>query len=182
MNKTEMINKVGDRVFLNPSPLFSYEYLAKNSLASNTYRGFHKIDKLRPGASVVFVEFLLEKKSVIIENLNSATSEIDVSKIEDELCKELLGKLKINIINDQLKSYNKLRKPMDIVFQHMNAMGDFIKDRNKIVEFLFLPLDSQIFQSDFVFSDLEINKLKIKRSFTFKDIDKEKQYKNIQDF
>lgn len=71
---------------------------------------------------------------------------------------------------------------MDIVFQHMTAMGDFIKDRSKIVEFLFLPLDSQIFQSDFVFSDSEITKFRINRNFTFTSIKTKAQYKNIQDF
>jgi hypothetical protein len=45
-----------------------------------------------------------------------------------------------------------------------------------------LPLDSQMFKSDFVFSDNEITKLHLKRNFTFKDIDNQKQYSEIQNF
>ena len=53
----EIINKinfVGERVFYNPTPLIDYEMLIKNSLGSNTYRGFHKINKTEQGSKDVF--------------------------------------------------------------------------------------------------------------------------------
>ena len=47
---------------------------------------------------------------------------------------------------------------------------------------MFLPLDSQMFQSDFVFSDKERQELKIKKEFTFKDILEQSHYNEIQEF
>jgi hypothetical protein len=46
MNKIiSSINKAGQQVFYNPTPLYDYQILVIKSLGPNTYRGFHKIDK-----------------------------------------------------------------------------------------------------------------------------------------
>lgn len=183
MVSVEQINVVGDRIFLNPRPLLSYEELAKRSLGSNTYRGFHKLDKSGLGAAHVFREVLLQNKDSIVRNINGAGSESDITVLLTEVCDTLRAELKNHIRADQLNSFNKLRKPMDIVIQHMVAMGDVFGDaRSKIINWLFLPLDSQIFQSGFIFSDQEARNLGIKRSYTFKDIKDEIHYGDIQNF
>jgi len=71
-----------------------------------------------------------------------------------------------------------------IVIEHFVAMlKDLDSDkRNKIVPNLYLPLDSQMFQSKDVFSDNEISKLRINRNFTFKDIMRKSHYYDIQGF
>lgn len=183
MVSVEQINVVGDRIFLNPRPLLSYEELSKRSLGSNTYRGFHKLDKSGLGAAHVFREVLLQNKDSIVRSINGAGAESDINVLLTEVCDTLRAELKNHIRADQLNSFNKLRKPMDIVIQHMVAMGDGFGDvRSKIINWLFLPLDSQIFQSGFIFSDQEARNLGIKRSYTFKDIKDEIHYGDIQNF
>jgi len=183
MNKIERMNKVGDKVFLNPSPLLSYDKLAKCSLGPNTYRGFHRIDKNQDGASKIFSQVFGKKRSIIQDGIRKVNSENDLDNLLKGICKNLLGGLKANIRADQLTSFNKIRKPMDIVIQHMVAMGeDFNDARPKVTDLLFLPLDSQMFQSDFVFSDQEVKHLRIKRTFTFTNIECESHYADIQAF
>ena len=152
MDKIVEMNKVGQRIFHNPQSLLSYETLVKRSLGPNTYRGFHKIDKSKSGAKDAFEKTLKEE-------------------------------LKKNIRNEQLISFNKLRKPIDIFIEHLIAMEtNFSSVRQNLTKHMFLPLDSQMFQSDFVFSDKERQELKIKKEFTFKDILEQSHYNEIQEF
>ncbi len=176
------LNKKGDQIFCDPRPTCSYEELVQRSLTQNTYRGFHRIDKQKPGAKEAFQRTLRAQKSNIISNLNSAESEHDIDKLADRLCEILIKNLS-NIKQKQLHSYNKLRKPIDIVLEHMVAIGsDFERARKKTIDHLFLPLDSQIFMHDLIFSDQERRGLSIKRSFTFKDIKTRNHYIKIQNF
>lgn len=183
MNKIERINEVGDRVFLNPQPLLSYEILVQKSLGPKTYRGFHKEEKEKEGAAEVFRSFLTKDKGYIVETIRKSNSQESIDELSNYICKKLKVKL-INNKKNQLKSFNKLRKPVDIFIEHIVAMCDSFDEstRQRVTEWLYLPLDSQMFQSDFVFSDLEIDILKIKRKFTFKDIESEDRYHNIQSF
>ena len=67
--------------------------------------------------------------------------------------------------------------------EHFMAMATECNDcRDCLTSFLFLPLDSSMFQSPIVFSDRAIYKLRIKRSFTFKDIKERSHYVEIQKF
>lgn len=183
MPTIKTLNRVGDRVFLDPNPLLSYDELAERSLGSNTYRGFHRIDKDQDGAGAIFRQVLVRKRNLIQVRTNTATSESDLNILLKNVCRTLKKKLSQNIRADQLNSFNKIRKPMDIVIQHMVAMGeDFADARRNATEFLFLPLDSQVFQSDFIFTDQETSALGIKRTYTFKDIESEAHYFEIQDF
>lgn len=181
--KIMLLNKVGQQIFYNPSPLFDYESLVKSSLGPNTYRGFHKINKNKPGSKEIFEKILIDNSEFIIKTLKSIKSEKALNSFENEICLTLKADLKKNIDNNQLKSFNKLRKPIDILVEHLISMGsDFSTTREKLIQHLFLPLDSQMFQSSFVFSDSEISELNIKRSFTFKDIMDENHYYRIQQF
>jgi hypothetical protein len=106
-----------------------------------------------------------------------------IDDLENEICDLLENELKKNIKNKQLISYNKIRKPVDIFIEHVVAMEmSFSPVRQSLTKHLFLPLDSQMFQSDFVFSDKERLELKIKKGFTFKDIEVKSHYNEIQEF
>ena len=178
-----LINKVGQQVFYNPIPLLDYDTLVKKSLGPNTYRGFHKIDKSKSGSKVAFEKVLINNFKFIVDTLLNTKTEKELDSFEKQIFDILKEELKNNINNKQLISFNKLRKPIDIVVEHFISMGsDFFSARQTLTKHLFLPLDSQMFQSRFVFSDKEISELKIKRSYTFKDIVYEKQYYEIQSF
>lgn len=175
--------KVGERIFYNPNPQLSYEYLSQYSLSSNTFRGFHRIDKTKPGAGQFFRDVLNQHSKLIIQTIKIASNETDIDLLSNELLQILKFELSKNINQHQLQSYNKIRKPVDIVLEHMVSMFEgFKEERKKIVPFLFLPLDSQMFQSEFVFSDLEIKELKLNRNFTFQDIWDKSHYSEIQKF
>lgn len=183
IRKINKINEVGNRVFLDPTPLLTYEELVQRSLGSNTYRGFHKVKKDSSGAACAFRSVLLRDKNFIINKIKNAKSRNNINDLVKEVCRRLHLELSENIREDQLASFNKIRKPMDIVIQHMVAMGeDFTKERGRLTKWLYLPLDSQMFQSDFVFSDAEAKSLNIKRNFTFRSIECENNYMEIQDF
>lgn len=183
MDKIAEMNKVGQRIFYNPLPLLSYETLVKRSLGPNTYRGFHRIDKSKSGAKDAFEKILIANSNFIIDNLEVSKTEKELDDLENDICDLLMNELKKNIKNEQLISYNKIRKPVDIFIEHLVAMEtDFSPVRQSLTKHLFLPLDSQMFQSDFVFSDNERLELKIKKRFTFKDILEKSHYYEIQDF
>ncbi len=135
------------------------------------------------GASHTFRDVLTKKKDYLIHALNNLTSEIELNELANELCSELKIELSKNIKPLQLQSFNKVRKPVDIVFEHFIAMGeDFAPARKTATPWLFLPLDSQIFQSEFIFTAQEAKVLGIKRRFTYKDIETAQHYAEIQNF
>lgn len=181
--QVKRMNEVGDTVFLTPMPLLSYEALVLKSLGSNTYRGFHRNNNNCLGAAHTFRGVLTKKKDYLIHALNNLTSEIELNELANEVCSELKIELSKNIIPMQLQSFNKVRKPIDIVFEHFIAMGeDFTPARKTATSWLFLPLDSQIFQSEFIFTTEEAKALGIKRRFTYKDIETAQHYTEIQNF
>ena len=181
--QVKRMNEVGDTVFLTPTPLLSYEELVLKSLGSNTYRGFHRKNNNCLGASHTFRNVLTKKKDYLIHALNNLTSEIELNTLANELCSELKIELSKNIKSMQLQSFNKVRKPVDIVFEHFVAMGeDFAPARKTATPWLFLPLDSQMFQSEFIFTAQEAKAQGIKRSFTYKDIKTAQHYADIQNF
>lgn len=172
---------VGERIFYNPNPLLSFEYLSQHSLSSNTFRGFHRIDKTKSGAGKVFRDVLTQQFRLITQSIKNAKNDADIDMLSIELVKILKFELAKNIKHHQLQSFNKIRKPVDIVVEHMVSMFvGFNEVRSKIIPSLFLPLDSQMFQSTFVFSDLELMELKLNRSFTFQDIWDKSHYIEIQ--
>ncbi len=123
------------------------------------------------------------KKEFIIRSLLNARSEKDIDKLSRDLCDFIKNDLQKCIIPLQLLSYNKIRKPVDIIVEHFVALCiELDSVRVNLISFLFLPLDSWMFRSDFVFSDSEIDNLWISRNFTFKDIEEEEDYYLIQNF
>lgn len=179
----QKIKKTGNRIFYNPILTLNYEDLAQKSLSNNTFRGFHKIDKTKIGSGELFRNVLSQEYHLITKSIQNANNESDIDSLEEELCAILKFELQKNIKPQQLKSFNKVRKPVDIVIEHMVAMYKGFNDvRHRITPWLFLPLDSQMFQSPIVFSDAEIRALKLKRNFTFQDIWDKSHYYEVQAF
>jgi hypothetical protein len=184
MNEIKILKKIGTEVFFEKRKTFDYSTLTHGVvLGPNSYRGFHKIDKSKTGSKEAFETVFTKNKDFIITELKNVKNEKELDTIENEICKKLKSALKKNIDNRQLDSFNKLRKPIDIAVEHFIAMGDdFVEVKNIISPFLFLPLDSQMFLSNVVFSDSEIKELRIKRTFTFKDITDKQHYYEIQEY
>ncbi len=184
-NIIKQINEVGKRVFYNPDPLVkNYDEIIENSLGSNTYRAFHRIDKTNLGASVTFKTVLEKNKELIIDSLNGAKCEKDLGDLENKICELLKSALEGKIKKGQLESFNKLKKPVNLIIQHLVSMYAGVNPsvRKELTQHLFLPLDSQIFQSHIVFSDDDLKTLNIRRSFSFGRITDKNHYYVIQKF
>lgn len=148
-NQLKRMNEVGDTVFLTPTPLLSYEELVLKSLGSNTYRGFYRKNNNCFGASYTFRDVLAKKKDYLIHALNNLTSEMQLNELANELCSELIVELSKNFKPLQLQSFNKIRKPVDIVFEHFVAMGeDFTQARKPPHHGCFYPLIAKYFSQN----------------------------------
>lgn len=182
---TQKVNLVWKNVFSFPKLTYSYDELifVKQVLWWNTYRGFHKIDKNKPWAKAAFEKVMRLEKINIIQSLKDIKSEKDMDTLSKYLHVLIKKELEENTKWSQLHSFNKIRKPIDIILEHIVALSIELDEvRSHVVKFLFLPLDSQMFNSDFVFSNDEIKYLWIKRDFSFKDIQTEDHYFTIQNF
>jgi hypothetical protein len=176
--------RIGTEIFYRPKNLKDFCYLVENSLSGNTFRGFHRIDKTLPGASIAFKKVMTNKKKDILDSIVNAQNENDLEVLSKLLTIEFKKELTKNIKHYQLESFNKIRKPIDIFIEHLVAVCNCfdIDTRNRVVPLLFLPLDSQIFNSTHVFSDIDMKKLNIRRSYSFHCIKQEEKYIEIQLF
>jgi hypothetical protein len=57
---------------------------------------------------------------------------------------------------------------------------EFAEDRQRLVSYLFLPLDSQMFQQAELFSEYELRSVGISRSSTYTDVKTEMAYQVLQ--
>jgi len=176
------INKLGTKVFLDPKNE-SFELILKKGLSSNTYRAFHRINKYKDGASVIFKDYFNSNKSKILDSFGKLSSRKNYDNYLDKICSDLKQLLKKNIKNQQLESYNKLRKPVDLYIEHIVSMDEDFKDvRKKITHFMYLPLDSWIFQNEIIFPSKNLIELGLKRRFSFGDLKSKDHYLKIQEF
>ena len=176
------INSLGIKVFLEPinEP---FELIIKKGLSGNTYRAFHRIDKSKDGASVIFREYFISNKSKILDSFSKLLTRKNYDSYLDTICLELKQLLQENIKNQQLDSYNKLRKPVDLYIEHIVSMDEDFKDfREKITPFMYLPLDSWIFQNEIIFPNENLCDLGLKRRFSLSAIKSKHHYLKIQEF
>lgn len=185
----------GDQIFQNPLRTYDYESIisgcpvqGKNgsittmyAAASNTWRGFHKLDKEAAGAGIVFIRYFIENSDYIIRELSNITDNKQLDKLEDSICMAIKTNLK-NIRQDMLVSYNKIRKPVDLYIEHIVSMATELDSyRKRLIPLLYLALDSQMFQSTVLFTDEELNRFKLSRMSSFKDIYRKNTYSQVQD-
>ena len=98
----------------------------------------------------------------------------------NRICEEVRAGLS-NIKPDQLASYNKVRKPIDLYIEHLVAMSfELEDDRQVLVPLLFLPLDGQILESSELFTDQELAQHGLRRSSTYSEVMTEESYLALQ--
>lgn len=198
MQNSAFISKLIDRaeeIFIRPRYQYSWEEIIIGTLVDspngpsrkmaaverNTFRGFHKIDKYGVGSGEVFRDVLVFRKKEILSALEAAQTREEVHKIENDLREDIKSKL-TNIKPKMLTSYNKVRKPLDLYFEHLVAMAKEIGPfRGKLVKMLFLPLDSQMFQQSELFTVNDLNNAGVSRRSTYTNVTTERSYLSLQD-
>ena len=150
------------------------------AVGDNTFRGFHRLRKDCPGAKKDFVRFFVDEQSHLIAVLSSVRTGDQLDKVSDRVCAGVRRRLS-NVSPEQLKSYNKVRKPVDLYFEHLVAMAlELDKAREFLMPLLFLPLDSQMLRHESLFSDEELVRHGLSRRSTYKDIKSKETYNALQ--
>lgn len=198
MQNREIYNIVANKakaIFQRPAETYSYESIVVGcpvkselgeaatmyAVAKNTWRGFHRIDKSKDGAGSVFMDYFIKKKQYVIDALKTINTVEELDLFEDQICQEIKEEL-VNIKQDMKKSYNKIRKPVDLYIEHIVSMAKELEGhRDRLAKLLFLPLDSQILASEYIFDTFELSRCGLKRSSTYGDIESKKVYKYIQE-
>jgi hypothetical protein len=192
------IVKKTEEVFLKPNPPYSYENIVNGckvtdvlsgtsktmyAVSNNTWRGFHRTANSIYGSKEIFTGYFTKNKPKILSALISINSTEELNLLEDEICNEIKNNLVGNIKADQLKSYNKIRKPVDLYIEHIVSMCSEISNANRtrLCRFLFLPLDSQIFRSPYIFKRSQLRNYGINDNATFKDVQNPEIYTALQD-
>jgi hypothetical protein len=183
------------RVFLEPGNRYSWEEIVGGApvltaqgmirrmfaVGTNTFRGFHRVNKKCPGAQEAFRSHFNEKKFAILKALSHVKTRDELHELQKQFSEALRGRL-WNIKSKQLGSFNKIRKPVDLYIEHLVAMaGDFDDHRHKLTPLLFLPLDSQIFKHPELFTERQLTDHGLSRASTYKDVETEKSYLELQD-
>lgn len=183
-----------ESTFLAPQPQYTWREIVAGvavrksqgglqklaAVSQNTWRGFHKIDKDRPGAAEGFRGYLLENAAQLLRELNHVQSAMDLDALADRIGEAVKGRL-TNIRPTMLQAYNKIRKPLDLYLEHAVAMASELAEaRSRLVPWLRLPLDSQMFQLPHLFSDQELRQLKLSRQSTYREVNSANQYHTLQ--
>lgn len=192
---SEIENKAKN-IFINPTVLYPYEHIINGckvttnsgqckkmyAVATNTFRGFHRKDTNgNVGPKELFTGYFNDNKDNFISELKKINSEKELNAFEDDICLKLKSILKKYIKEDMLKSYNKLRKPVDLYIEHLVSMAEELDDeRGNLIKYIFLPLDSQMFASDILFTVSELYKFNLTRKSTFKEVYSARNYIEMQ--
>lgn len=181
-----------DRLFRRPLRTYAYDDIITGTevrgrnrrlraVDRNTFRGFHRISDECPGASNVFRRFMLEHKTEILQALRDIGSRLDLNKFSQEMTERIRSAL-TNTKQEQLSSYNKVRKPFDLYLEHLVAMATEFssEDRDRLVPLLFLPLDSWVMGSDAVFTVSDLSCLRLSRKSTYSSVRDKGVYDALQ--
>ena len=197
MRYKDIISRIADIsriIFLNPNVTYSWDKIVQGvqvgmpdgtsktmaAVEKNTWRGFHKIDKQGPGAKIFFHAFFLQNKQRLLTALKNVSSFGDIDEIADTAVNEIKYELR-NIKPNMLTSYNKLRKPVDLYLEHLVSLAsEFGEEREQIVKFLPLPLDSQIFSLPWLFTESELSLARLSRKSTYSNVKNKSDYLMLQ--
>lgn len=191
-----------EQIFLQPQPRYSWDaivvgvrvagsnggYRSFAAVGTNTFRGFHTLDRTHPGSASIFRGYFLEKRAALLSALEGIETPDELHDLANRVCVELRARLAANIKPHQLTAYNKLRKPVDLYLAHMAAMAQELDDaRATLVPLLSLPLDSQMFSlcppldaCPALFADQELADYGLNRQATFSAVQKESAYRGLQ--
>jgi hypothetical protein len=183
-----------DRVFLCPERRYSWDQIVTgapvltahgtirrvSAVDRNTFRGFHRVNKNCPGVQESFRSYFIDEKTVLLEDLSQVQTREQLHHLENRICAAVRDRL-CNVKLAQLKSYNKVRKPVDLYVMNLVAMAfELDARRAALIPLLFLPLDSQIIRHPELFTDDDLRKHGLSRMSTYKDVTDEKQYCSLQ--
>jgi len=184
-----------DKVFLRPFPKYSWNEIISGApvrsqtggtrkmvaVAQNTFRGFHRVNKLRPGAKEGFINYFLSQRAVLLGALSAVKNRDDLKKLSNHVC-ESVRTILSNCSPTQLQAYNKVRKPVDLYIEHLVSMAvELDEARERLMPLLFLPIDSQILAHQGLFTDKELKNNNLSRRSTYKDVTREQVYLALQE-
>ncbi len=181
---------VCELVYLNHDTLYSWNNIVQGqrvgnksfaAVEQNTFRGFHRCNKDSFGAKFYFVKYFTENKDVLIGKFNEVQNKADYEQILNDICTDMKNSLRGVIVDKHLHSYNKLRKPVDLYVQHLISMSKETKYlRSKLTPFMGLPLDSQIFQSQLIFTEQELRRNNLTRRSSYGNVSNADCYNSLQ--
>lgn len=198
MKRREIYDKINEKagaIFYKPIQTYKYESLVMGcpvisnegkwtrmyAVAPNTWRAFHTIDKTKTGASEIYKNYFIKNKDVIINELKNMKSSSEL----DELEEMILGEIRIeltNILPKMLRSYNRLRKPIDLYIEHIVSMAVELENyRERLIPLLFLPIDSEILSSEHIFEVCELNRCGLNRKSSYGNINDKQTYDYLQE-
>ena len=151
------------------------------AVESNTARGFHKINEAGPGALYVYREHFVSNRDQLCHDLAQLESRKALHAWAERIADEVRKKL-INIKQEMLRPYNKVRKLVDLHLQALVSMSIELADhRLRLMPYLFLPLDSQIISSPTLFSEAYLRSVGLNRKATYKDVGSRATYDALQE-
>jgi hypothetical protein len=189
----EFLSKA-EQIFLRPKRQYSWPEIVTGApvqdqsgsvrsipaVGQNTFRGFHKLDKGGPGSKETFVGYFLANQNRLLKDLSKVETAESLHRLSNRICSELTEELS-NISPDQLRGYNKVRKPVDLYLEHLVSMARELEaHRSTLVPLLSLPLDSWILDHTAIFSEEQLRGLGLARGLSFGDIKTEKTYCALQ--
>ena len=153
------------------------------AINSNTYRGFHRMDTALPGPKEIIYDYIGSHLPEMIKALKSMTSKEDLDYFAMIITEDLRDQLSANVMSHMLGSFNKVRKPVDLLLEHLVAMSSELSTcRKALVPLLNIPLDSHLFKSDVIFDEGARKELGITKRMSFQHIRSESQYQEIQTY
>ncbi|HVC98623.1 MAG TPA: hypothetical protein VND64_33460 [Pirellulales bacterium] len=183
-----------DQVFLRPTTLYSWDKIISGAavkstsgatrrmfaVGQNTFRGFHRRDKACPSAKEAFIKYFVDERFALVEALAAIRTRDELHRLCNRVCDAIRSRLG-NVVPTQLRAYNKVRKPVDLYFEHLVAMAvELDHVRAALVPLLFLPLDSQILAHPGIFAERELATHRLSRTSTYKDVVSERTYSALQ--
>lgn len=202
------INKLGDKVFLNPTgpkaefeiqgdyytilelhlgkseELFEVNEIIELSFQNSEFNSYKCTVENTFTTKTLFKQVLNDKYiNEIIISLKSINDEVGLILLKDEIIVKLTKKMmKFNYID--LEPHYKIGAHVDLFLEHLVSLCKEFndEDRKRIVPLLFLPLDRNIFGYSYIFNSDDIKKLKVKRKYEYTRLNTLEHYLQIQNF
>lgn len=183
-----------ERLFLHPDPTYHWKDIVSGvkvcmrsggtrriaAVGGNTFRGFHRVDKASSGSKEVFVGYFLEQESELLASLATVATRDEFEQLAARICTDIRARLK-NCVPEQLRSYNKVRKPVDLYFENLVCMASECDElRDTLVPLLSLPLDSEIIAHPGLFTVSELTSYKLNRGSTYQAIGDKSTYDSME--
>lgn len=183
-----------ERTYLRPEHQYPWDDIVRGTLGfnqrgkevsiiavgSNTFRGFHRLDKSAEGPKETFLKYFVSEKQRLLAELGKIKKPEALHQLSNRIREALVQKLG-NIQPEQLRSFNKVRKPVDLYLEHLVSMAKELEPlRPTLVPLLFVPLDSWILNHQLVFSEAELIGMGLSRGLSYGDITEESNYLALQ--